>query len=475
MTKRLRGKSNVDKLLRAVDTPLFLLSPQRQVTLFNAGCERLTGWDAASVVGRTCDYASHGESSEVEALAAALCPPPEVMTGREAGVPAYVPRRGGEPLARLVRFIPLSGADGAVEAILGVISPIEPPARPAEAPLSHQLHAELAALRISLRQRFGLKSLVAVSPEMQRVVEQASLARNSQAAVLLLGEAGAGKEHLARLIHYESEARHRSFMPLDCRRLSALEMKQALRRFFESSRVEDESTGAGTATLKPGTVYLSHVELCPRDLQEMLVEAFGPNRPERRTDLRLMAASTSDLAAAVASETLRPDFYYLVTALCIELPPLRRRGEDLSLLAQSLLEDLNRGDEKQIGGFADDVWRSLREYNWPGNVDELAAVVAEARAACTDELIRAKDLPFRFRSGLEAQSVGPAIAPRVEALEPLLARIEKEQIEKALVLSRHNKSRAAELLGLTRPRLYRRMEALGIVDREEINREEGAE
>ena len=148
----------------------------------------------------------------------------------------------------------------------------------------------------------------------------------------------------------------------------------------------------------------------------------------------------------------------------IAVPPLRRRMADLRYLAQHLLEESNRGESRQFNGFGDDVWELFSAYNWPGNVEELLAVIREARSACNEPLIRAKDLPFRFRAGVGAQAVGPVIRPQLAPLEPFLAKAEKQQIEQALKECRHNKSRAARLLGMTRPRLYRRMEILGIRD-----------
>jgi len=178
----------------------------------------------------------------------------------------------------------------------------------------------------------------------------------------------------------------------------------------------------------------------------------------------LVAATTGDLRPAVDREDVLPELFYLLTPLSIELPPLRRRGEDLPLLAQHFLEAMNPGSDKQVTGLAEGVLEKFREYNWPGNLDELAAVLEEARTACRGSTIGLGDLPFRFRSGLDAQAVAPSATFSPEPLEEYLARIEAEQIRRALKQSRQNKSKAAELLGVTRARLYRRMEALGIDD-----------
>jgi transcriptional regulator with PAS, ATPase and Fis domain len=158
----------------------------------------------------------------------------------------------------------------------------------------------------------------------------------------------------------------------------------------------------------------------------------------------------------------------------IKVPPLRERMEDLEPLAQYFLEELNRDAAQQVGGFSDEVWRQLRRYNWPGNVEELSRVVREAREACTGSVIEDSHLPFSFRTGTSAQAIGPSQRLRSIPLDQLLEQVEREHIEQVLAECKDNKAKAAELLGITRPRLYRRMETLGIAgtpDPDEMNGE----
>jgi DNA-binding NtrC family response regulator len=201
-------------------------------------------------------------------------------------------------------------------------------------------------------------------------------------------------------------------------------------------------------------------------VQKAVVDSLRAQTPEQ-PGLRLIASTTFAPPVFDADERLRPDFFHLITRLCISVPPLRRRQEDLRFLAQHLLEESNRGESRQFNGFGDDVWDRFSEYNWPGNVDELLAVIREARTTCNEPLIRAKDLPFRFRTGLDAQSVGPVRRPQVVHLDSFLTQAEKAHIEATLKECDNNKSRAADLLGMTRTRLVRRMEMLGIIDRTE--------
>jgi DNA-binding NtrC family response regulator len=437
-----------------------MVTPDRRISFFNEGCQAFTGYSPDEVLGQLCEFLTEPTDKSPESLAASLCPPAAAFEGRVASLVTHVVRKEGERQPRTLNFIPLMDEEGAVACVLGVIGGTEASDRVAALEPAQDLHAELAALRLFLSRRFATKSLICKSDAMLRVAEQATIARSTGAPGLIWGERGSGKEHLARAIHYESEWRTRAFIPLDCQSLSPLELGQTLKRLLFPSA--EDAFPPGLAP-QPGTLYLAHVECLPRDAQMTVAEAFRKENG-RVNDLRLMASTTFDPESLADDEKLRQDFFHLLTPLCIAVPPLRYRVDDLRFLAQYLLEELNRGESRQFNGFGDDVWEKFAEYNWPGNVGELLAVIREARALCNEPLIRVKDLPFRFRSGLDAQAVGPPRRPAVGALEPLLAQTEREQIEWALAQSRHNKSRAAKLLGMTRPRLYRRMEILGIRD-----------
>lgn len=463
MAKSPPRKPKLETWLHAAETPVFVLTSTRKVAFFNSGCEELTGWTADDVVGQICEYASDPEENELAALTNKLCPPPEVFNGEQVDAPAYIVHRDGRSIARVLHFYPLKDEDDRVRSVLAIMTPLEMSPPTTKVSAASRLHAELAALRISLRQQFDIKSLVCRSESMNRVLDQIEIARQSQLALLLTGEKSVGKEHIARIIHYGSDIGIRSFVPLECAKLPAWELQQTLNRLFES--LEDETAVA--PAILPGTLYLSDVERMPRDSQAMLIERLQPARQQTVLSLRLMAGSTIDLRQAVDDGRLRSDLYYLLTPMQIELPALRRRIDELPLLAQHFLEEQNRGQEKQVGGFDDAVMRQFQEHNWPGNIDELAAVVNEAWTACDSDLVRAEHLPFRFRTGREAQRVGPPVRTNTIPLEEYLAKVEREQIELALQQNRQNKTKAAKQLGLTRPKLYRRMESLGIDDADE--------
>jgi DNA-binding NtrC family response regulator len=461
MRRQSRRKVRPEQIIGRTATPVFWVSPDRRIAFFNSACEALTGWPADEVVGQLCEYLADPRSGSLEALAASLCPPAEAFAGKSVSTPAFVACRTGDPQPRHVNFVPLQNEEGTFVGVLGVVSSARPATAESDVDPAHELHAELAAIRLSLSRRFGTRALVCQSEAMLRVAGQAAIARGTQAATLIWGEKGVGKEHIARSIHYESDFHARAFVPLDCKALTTLELSQAIGRLFDSPH--DEEYFDSPAALRPGTIFLMQVEHLPRDVQQTVVDGLrAPSAEESR--LRLIASTTVPPSAFESDERIRPDFYHLLTHLCIAVPPLRCRRDDLCLLAQHLLEELNRGEARQFNGFGDDVWERFTDYTWPGNVDELLAVIREARAACNEPLIRVKDLPFRFRTGLDSQSVGPPIRPQVIPLESFLAQAERAHIEEALKACDNNKSKTADLLGLTRPRLCRRMKVLGIGD-----------
>ncbi len=459
MAKRKKRTTNLDHWLGSTVTPVFVIDAERQVRAFNAGCQALTGWKADDVVGQTCHYASVSDVAGGAALAASLCPPPEAFAGQESSTPAYLLHQHGHALPRMLHFFPLCDDKGRQTGVLGVISVLPPPAKGADVSPARQLHAELAALRMTLRSRFGPATLVARGIAMQRVLAQIEIAQNCQSPVLLTGAPGTGREHVARMIHFGGPAKGNSFVPLDCRQQAADEIARFWNRLLDSAPSPAGAVAAAGA--QPGTVFLNDVECLPRDFQERLVLAFS-SAAGSRPPVRLLASTSRSSTELVTVYHMRPDFHAFISPLLIELPRLSQREDDLPLLAQHFLEEHNRQQSSQVGGFDEQVWPLLTRYDWPGNLDELATVIDEARHQAAESLIRPHDLPFRFRTALAAQALPPTAEPSPLLLDRLLTKLETRLITLALKRSRNNKSKAADLLGINRARLLRRIEQLQI-------------
>jgi DNA-binding NtrC family response regulator len=427
--------------------PLFLLNRQRRLLFVNAAWQELTGLPAAEARGRVCTRRAPASPSSWNDITRALCPPPEVLRGQSARVRRLLPAATGGHRCWDVEFLPFRGDEGAL-GILGKITPavVDTATVPATLP------EKVIALRAALVQRHSLDSVAGDAPAQQRLSEQVRLAAGTRATVLLTGEAGTGKQWLARVIHGQSPARERAFAALDCRRLPPKALAATL---FDS----------GGLTRHPGvgTIYLREPAGLPRDLQDRLCEFLadpGPDGP------RILAGSSVDLAEEVRAGRVLEALRCSLSTLVLELPALRQRLVDLPWLVERLLAQTTTGDERGPPRLTPAACDCLRTYHWPGNLRELGSVLASARLHAEGEAIDAVDLPGYLRLAAQLSQVPGSRNERTLPLAPLLEQVERRLIQLALHRTQGNKSRAAELLSLWRPRLLRRMEALGLIEKE---------
>ena len=457
MTKRGRRPAGLDRWIRQAVLPVFAINQQRRCVFFNHGFEQLTGWKPEDLVGRICEYHSQA-TDDIERLTAALCPPPEVMTGSPATVPVLLSGNKRPALSCTVHFFPLMNSEQNVDRIVGIILESDGSTKPTVAVSATQvLHAELASLRQSLRRRYRVESFVARSAGMQRVLRQIESARNSRFPVLIRGPAGSGCEHVARTVHHAAAETGGTFVPMDCSLSAPMELRRGLTKILLPETRESQPLG-------PRTVFLKHVDRLPDDLQTLLSDSI-----QNESGPRILASSTAfQLEKLNEDDSFSSPLFFLLTTMVIEVPALRERREDLPLLAQHFLEHHNRGNEQQIGGLAESTIQRLSEYNWPGNLDELHEVIREARELCPTDTIQPEHLPFRFRTGMDHQSTSPRRRIPAYSLDVRLADIESGLIREMLVQCRFNKAAVAQNLGISRTRLYRRIDQLGLSEELEL-------
>ena len=325
-----------------------------------------------------------------------------------------------------------------------------------------QLRNRVSQLENNLhRYRPSFDSLVYVSPLMQRVVEKARTAAESDAAVLVLGETGTGKELLARAIHAASGRAANSFVPVNCAALPRELVESELFGYRRGAFTGAFADGTGIfVSATRGTVFLDEVGEMPKEvqvkllrvLQEKEVRPVGGTKPIP-VDVRMIAA-TNRTNAELRHEQLRQDFYFRIATVLIEIPPLRARPEDILVLIQHIMQKLGERYEREITIHRSAV-ELLLKYAFPGNVRELENLL-ESLAALSHEdpqTITEKDVrPLLDPAGVEETLSGKALEQTL-AIEPL----EWMAIERALRLAEGNRSKAASLLGISRDTLYRKM------------------
>jgi DNA-binding NtrC family response regulator len=283
------------------------------------------------------------------------------------------------------------------------------------------------------------------------LIEQIASASSSRRPVLIVGEPGTGKRQVARVLHQKGMTPDGPLLPLD---VAALPAEVLDRELFGR-----EAAGPPRlAAPEHATILLGDVADLPRDLQARLASAL------RASPVRLIATTVADPDQAVRDERLRSDLYFALTVFVLRLAPLRERIEELPLLAQHFLESANHRGARRRSGFHPEALRILAAYDWPGNLRELARVVEAAHAQGDDDRIAVEDLPAAVRGDLASFYAPPIPPPAVMPLDHWLIQLERRLIEQALQRARQNKSRAAELLDISRPRLYRRIKELNIPD-----------
>jgi len=461
-----------ERVWRSAREPLIWLDAELRVVWVNSAWEALTGRSAESIVGTICSASDASRGDDAESLAASFAPPPEVVGGAAAATSTLIVRPDGERLLRGLSFWPFAARDGSLLGMLGRIRDADEPAEEAES-RGYRLRVRLLALRNSLFQRYGVDSLIGEGAAHRRLLEQARMAASSRVPLLIVGEPGTGKRHLARVIHQLGGGAGSAFAFFDCRAIPAELLERELFAAVEDDDASDDRPPTDRPRLaapEGSTLALDDILELPRDLQARLAAALDAEAGEgRRT--RVVAVTSGDLDAALRAERLRADLYHALSVFTIRLSPLRSRREDIPLLAQYFLDRANGRGGRQRLGFTPAAERALASYDWPGNLRELARVIERAREgrANPDDRgpiggpIDESDLPPEILGDLGAAYLPPRETPP-KPLDELLADVERRLIENAMARARRNKSRAAEILGVSRPRLYRRIKELGLPD-----------
>ena len=448
-----RRRNLLDAVLADSTSAVCVLDGDRRIRFFSPGMEQLTGWKPSEVEGLTCTRGIANSGAEVDLLTASLLPAMPVLEGAVETLNTVLPRRNGTSVKAQLTFVPVLDDGGSVVRIV-VHCDARPRQQTTTASLSQQLHAEVTALRIEFRRRFAAESFIGRCPEIRRALEQAELLRGGAAGYTITGPPGSGRRHFARMVHATGAHSEQSFVPLDCRMLTAEQVLLALRNLRQLA--EQESA----PHKQTGTLLFVDAHLCPREVQSWVLD----NLSEQLQQARLVATTETDLQQVVADGWMLPRFHQLLDAVLVRLPPLHQRGDDIPLLAQHFIMEAHRHQQTSAESLAPDVLQEFRFYRWPGNVRELQSVVMQACENSFDTQLQLEDIPFAFKAGLEAQSMPPTPTVSEQSLDAILRQFETDVLRQTLDACDGNKAEAARRLGLTRPKLYRRLETLNLSD-----------
>lgn len=321
-----------------------------------------------------------------------------------------------------------------------------------------QLQKELDAAREELSKTSGSSDFIGKSAEMRRVMEMIKKVAPSKASVLVTGESGVGKEVVADSIHKNSPRKNKPLVKVHCAALSESLMESELFGHEAGAFTGADKMQKGRFELADGgTIFLDEIGEISPSVQVKLLRVIQNRQFERvggektiEVDVRIVAATNRDLEAEVKAGRFREDLYYRLNVVHIEVPPLRERKDDIPLLMNSFLEKYAKENGKIIKGFDSKSKSAFYNYRWPGNIRQLQNFVESAVVMCGSDEIHLEDLPPTLGNASVDQVISIPLGTSLEEAEMII-------IQETLAANKGNQTKTAEILGIGRKTLYRKL------------------
>ena len=323
----------------------------------------------------------------------------------------------------------------------------------------HQIEARVRELQ-SMDAASRLTGIIATDDAMLKVCRMVEKVAPANVSVLITGESGTGKELVARAVHENSAHARGRFVAINCAAIPEQLLESELFGYEKGAFTGAVKQTNGKVELADGgTLFLDEIGDMPlalqakllRFLQGRVIERVG-GRTEIPINVRVVCATNRNLQQFISEQRFREDLYYRIGEVIIPLPPLRERHGGPTVLAHAILRRQQESQTRRLRGFSEDAIAALETYQWPGNVRELENKVKTASIMAEGNVITAADLGLTMDNG--------TLAPL--SLKEVRARAERRAITQAMLICENNVSRAAELLGITRPTLYDLMERYGM-------------
>lgn len=333
------------------------------------------------------------------------------------------------------------------------------------------LRREVTQLRRQVGQEYAFDQILGKSKPMREVFDLIRRVADSQTNILITGESGTGKELVAKAIHYNSNRREAPFIPINCAAIPELLLESELFGHVKGAFTDAKTDKRGLfEEAQHGSLFLDEISEMPMMLQAKLLRAVQEREIRRvgatrsvAVDVRIIASTNLLLAEEVKANRFREDLFYRLNVIEIRLPPLRERKEDIPLLCEALLQKSATGKQKQIKGMSESALGLLIDYPWPGNVRELENVLERAVTLAQGDKVTLDDLPQAIR---EIRGERQVIEDAAERLLPL-EEVEQTYIRRILERTGGNKYQAAQVLGIDRKTLYRKLGEMEAKTKEE--------
>jgi len=432
-----------EAILESISDGVFTVDMEWRITSFNRAAEEITRVPRREALGRRCSEVLRSSMCEFEcALRRTL------KTGKPViGKSGYIIDANGSRIPISVSTAVLRDASGRVTGGAETFRDL----------------SEVEELRRELEGKYRAGELTSRSPLMQRVFEVLPAVAASPSTVLIVGETGTGKELVARTVHALGPRPQGPFIAVNCGALPETLLESELFGYKAGAFTGANKDKPGRFALaRGGTLFLDEIGEVSQALQVRLLrvlqdrtyEPLGGTRSES-SDARIMVATNKDLVEQVRKGAFREDLYYRVNVVRIELPPLRRRKEDIPLLVEQFVARFNRLQQKTVPGITAEALSLLMAHDWPGNIRELENAVERAFILCNEGRIGLEHLPEE----LTAHGAGRGPGHEARSARDIL---DAQAIRAALERNAFHRLAAARELGIHKTTLFRRMKALGM-------------
>jgi len=336
-----------------------------------------------------------------------------------------------------------------------------------------RLKEENRLLKQSLGEHFDRRNIIGHSPAMINLLETVAQVAPSEATVLITGDSGTGKELIAGAIHFNSHRKDGPFIKLNCAAITETLLESELFGHEKGAFTGAERRKEGRFfQAHGGSLFLDEVSEMSLTMQVKLLRVLQEREFTRvggentiQVDVRMIAATNKNLLELISNGDFREDLYYRLNVVGLEIPPLKKRREDIPLLAQHFLEVFSARNHKEIKGYTPQAMDNLVRYEWPGNVRELMNAVERAVVLCQADFLSEKDFTIIRGSDVNPNDPGQDRVNGpidVDGATPL-EEVEKKTILNTLEASGGNKSEAARRLGITRKTLHKKLKTYGVM------------
>lgn len=437
------GVTTTDAILESISDGVFTVDLDWRITSFNRAAEEITSISRKDAIGRFCSEVFRSNMCETDCALRRTLKNGKPIIGRSGYI---IDEEGGRKPISLSTAV-LKDSTGKVVGGAETFRDL----------------SEMETLRHELEGRFRVGEITSRSPLMQRLFEVIPAIAISPSTVLISGETGTGKELMARTIHALSRRSKGPFVALNCGALPDTLLESELFGYKAGAFTGATKDKLGRFALaKGGTLFLDEIgEVSPalqvrllRVLQERCFEPLGGTSTVQ-TDVRIIVATNRDLAELTRNGSFREDLYYRVNVVRVELPPLRRRKEDIPLLVEQFITKYNRLHHATVRGISPEALSLLMVQDWPGNVRELENIIERAFVLCPDGTLEIAHLPDEI-------TYHGSRAGEVVSLHDARFQLEAQAIRTALEQNGFSRLAAARQLGMHKSTLFRKIKQLGI-------------